>query len=320
MELTQLKYFQAAAQEGNFTRAAKKANISQPALSKAILNLEDELGVKLFLRDGNRISLSHFGRILLEEVNLAILHLDTGVKNARVRAGLEQGHVSIAMSEAITITKPIEDFLSDYPNVYFQELPASTLQLDESLLTGKADFGLTYEKIANPKISWQELYQDRMSVLLHKDHPLSGRKVIELRELEGEHILQGDNFGRLSFVREMGEDIGFSPNIVYEGTDKSLVGRLVSKKIGIAFAPLSVSLGLDQATHFPYEEGSVVYIPLKDDFWHKTIGIVSLAGRVTSQAAEVLRSRIIDYFHALPAAWVSEQSGTDNSKEEPAWN
>ena len=72
MELTQLKYFQAAAQEGNFTRAAKKANISQPALSKAILNLEDELGVKLFLRDGNRISLSHFGRILLEEVNLAI--------------------------------------------------------------------------------------------------------------------------------------------------------------------------------------------------------------------------------------------------------
>ena len=92
-----------------------------------------------------------------------------------------------------------------------------------------------------------------MSVLLHKDHPLSGRKVIELRELEGEHILQGDNFGRLSFVREMGEDIGFSPNIVYEGTDKSLVGRLVSKKIGIAFAPLSVSLGLDQATHFPYD-------------------------------------------------------------------
>ena len=118
----------------------------------------------------------------------------------------------------------------------------------------------------------------------------------------------------------MGEEIGFFFFIVYEGTDKSLVGRLVSKKIGIAFAPLSVSLGLDQDAHFPYEEGSVVYIPLQDDFWHKTIGIVSLAGRVTSQAAEVLRSRIIDYFHALPAAWALEQSDTDNSKGEQAWN
>lgn len=314
MELTQLKYFQAAAQEGNFTRAAKRTNISQPALSKAILNLEEEIGVKLFLRDGNRVSLSHFGHILLEEVDLAMLHLDTGVKNARVRAGLEQGHVSIAMSEAITITKPIEDFLTDHPNVYFQELPASTLQMEESLLTGQVDFGITYEKIVNPKISWQELYHDRMSVLLHKDHPLAGRSVIELRELEGEHILQGDNFGRLSFVREMGEEIGFSPNIVYEGTDKSLVGRLVSKKIGIAFAPLSVSLGLDQEAHFPYEEGSVVYVPLKDDFWHKTIGIVSLAGRITSQAAEVLRGRIIDYFRSLPAAWELGQSGSAQDK------
>lgn len=320
MELTQLKYFQAAALEGNFTRAAKKANISQPALSKAILNLEDELGVKLFLRDGNRISLSHFGQILLEEVNLALLHLDTGVKNARVRAGLEQGHVSIAMSEAITITKPIEDFLSEYPNVYFQELPTSTLQMEESLLTGKVDFGITYEKLVNPKISWQALYQDRMSVLLHKDHPLAGRKEIELRELEGEHILQGDNFGHLSFVREMGEEIGFFPNIIYEGTDKSLVGRLVSKKIGIAFAPLSVSLGLDQEAHFPYEEGSVVYVPLKDDFWQKTIGIVSLAGRVTSQAAEVLRRRIIDYFHSLPAAENLNQSSAGGMKEGMVWN
>lgn len=112
----------------------------------------------------------------------------------------------------------------------------------------------------------------------------------------------------------MGEEIGFSPNIVYEGTDKSLVGRLVSKKIGIAFAPFSVSLGLDQEAHFPYEEGSVVYVPLKDDFWHKTIGIVSLAGRITSQAAEVLRGRIIDYFRSLPAAWDLGQSGSAQDK------
>lgn len=303
MELTQLKYFQAAAKEGNFTRAARELHISQPALSKGIIHLEEEIGVKLFLRDGNRISLSHFGRLLLEEVDSAILHLETGVKNARIRAGLDYGHVSIAISEAITITRPIEEFLVAYPNVYFQELPASTIQMEESLLSGTVDFGITYERTSHPKISWQPIYQDRMAVLLHKDHPLAARKEIELQELVNERILQGDNFGRLSFVRDLGEENGFSPKIVYEGTDKSMVGRLVSKNIGIAFSPISVSLGLANDTHFPYERGLVVYVPLVDNFWRKTIGIVSLHDHYISQAAVTLRDRIISYFQSLPPAY-----------------
>ena len=136
MELTQLKYFQAAAREGSFTRAARSLNVSQPALSKAVQHLEDEIGVKLFLRDGNRIALSYFGKLMLEEVDSAILHLETGVKNARIRAGLDQGRVSIAISEAITIPNPIEEFLVEHPGVDFQELPESTHQMEESLLDG----------------------------------------------------------------------------------------------------------------------------------------------------------------------------------------
>lgn len=308
MELTQLKYFQAAAREGNFTRAARSLNVSQPALSKAIIHLEDEVGVKLFIRDGNRISLSHFGKLLLEEVDSAILHIDTGVKNARIRAGIDYGHVSVAVSEAITITKPIEDFLVQYPNVYFQELPASTIQMEESLLSGTVDFGVTYEKIVHPKIVWQPIYYDRMAVLLHKDHPLAHRAEIELHELANERILQGDNFGRLSFVRGMGEENGFSPNIVYEGTDKSMVGRLVSKNVGIAFSPVSVSLGIEHEDHFPYEDGMVIYVPLVDNFWQKTIGIVSLKDHYISQAAALLRDRIIKYFQALPPAYPSKHN------------
>ena len=303
MELTQLKYFQEAAREGNFTKAARNLNISQPALSKAIQHLEDEIGVKMFLRDGNRISLSHFGKVLLEEVDSAILHLDAGVKNARIQAGLAQGHVAIAISEAITLARPIEDFLVDYPDVYFQEFPASAIQMEESLLTGIVDFGITYEEIVHPKIRWQPLYRDRMAVLLHRDHPLASRKEINLQELTNEHILQGDNFGRLSFVRGLGEANGFSPKIVYEGTDKAMVGRLVSKNIGIAFSPVSVSLGITQNDRFPYEDGLVVCVPLADNFWNKTIGLVSLYDQVVSQAAVTLRDRIVSYFQSLPPAY-----------------
>lgn len=305
MELTQLKYFQAAAEECNFTRASRRLNISQPALSKAIGNLEDELQVKLFVRDGNKISLSPYGQSFLEEVNTAILHLDAGVRNTRIQAGLDYGHIAIAFSGAITLTKPIEYFLIEHPNVYFHELPTSTLQMEDLLLNGTIDFGITYDPIDNPKIVWRPIYQDRMSVLLPPNHRLSHRKSIRLEELDGERVLQGDNFGKLSFVRDFYYGSVFSPKIVYEGTDKAMVGRLVSAGVGIAFAPLSVSLSLHSHEKFPHEDGAeeLVYVPLVDNFWHRSIGVVHLRDHYVSQAAQTLLDRIIAFYDELPPAF-----------------
>ena len=141
-----------------------------------------------------------------------------------------------------------------------------------------------------------------MAVLLHKGHPLAKRKEIELRELNDERVLQGDNFGRLSFVRELGSENEFLPRIVYEGTDKSLVGRLVSRNIGIAFSPVSVTLGMGKVTNFPYEDDLVVCVPLVDNFRHKTIGMVSLKDHYISQAAAALKEEIISFFRQLPPA------------------
>ena len=305
LELTQLKYFQAAAEECNFTRAARRLNISQPALSKAIQNLEDEIEVKLFVRDGNKIALSPYGRSFLEEVNSAILHLDEGIRNTRIQAGLDYGHIAIAISGAITITKPIEYFLIEHPNVYFHELPTTNLQMEDRLLDGTIDFGITYDPIDNPKIVWQPIYQDRMSVLLPHNHRLAGQRVIQLEELTGERVLQGDNFGKLSFVRDFYYGSVFSPKIVYEGTDKGMVGRLVSAGVGIAFAPLSVSLSLHRYEEFPYRDGAenLAYVPLVDDFWHKSIGVVHLRDHYISRAAQALLDRIIAFYDDLPPAF-----------------
>ena len=305
MELTQLRYFKAAAEEGNFTRAARKLNVSQPALSKAVQRLEEELGLKLFVRDGNRISLNKFGRIFLEEVNSAILHLETGVKNTRVLAGLEQGHVSIAISAAINITRPIESFLLEYPSVYFQEIPADESQMLEALANGSVDFGVTYDRIDDPRIDWLPVYEDRMSVLLPRDHPLATRREIRLQELQNERVLQGDSFGRLSFIRDFDDGTVYTPNIVYEGTDKGMVGRLVDYNIGIAFAPLSVSLSMHFGEPAPTEGGALdlAYIPLVDTFWHKTLGIATLHEHFISAAARDLIERIRRHYAALPSAW-----------------
>ncbi len=305
MELTQLRYFKAAAEESNFTRAAQKLSISQPALSKAVQHLENEIGLKLFVRDGNKIALNRYGQVFLEEVNSALLHLETGLKNLAAMAGQEYGHISIAISAATNILKPVEEFLIEHPNVNFKEVPADAKQMEALLLSGQVDFGVTYDWIDNPKIDWLSVYEDRMSVLLPKGHPLSDRKEIRLKELENERVLQGDSFGRLSYVFDFSDGSVYSPNIVYEGTDKSLVGRLVSANVGIAFAPLSVSLSLHSKDHFPYEDGALdlAYIPLVDTFWHRTLGIVTLHDHFISKAASEFIDRIRAHYAKLPPAY-----------------
>lgn len=305
MELTQLRYFKAAAEENNFTRAAQKLNVSQPALSKAVQHLEDEIGLKLFVRDGNKIVLNRYGQVFLEEVNSALLHLETGRKNIAAMAGREYGHISIAISAATNITKPVEEFLIEHPNVNFKEIPADAKQMEEALLSGQVDFGVTYDRIDNPKIDWLTIYEDRMSVLLPKDHPLVSKKEIRLKELENERVLQGDSFGRLSYVFDFSDGSVYSPNIVYEGTDKGMVGRLVSEKVGIAFAPLSVSLSLHSKGTFPYEDGALdlAYVPLVDTFWHRTLGVITLRDHFISAAAMDLIDRIREHYAALPPAY-----------------
>lgn len=303
MELTQLRYFQAAAEECNFTRAAKRLNISQPALSKSIGNLEEELEVELFVRDGNRLALSSFGETFLNAVNAAVLHLDEGVKKARSSAGLDSGNVFVAVSEAITIANLIEKFLLDYPDVHFREIPASTLQMENSLMDGSIDFGVTYERIRNPKILWQPLYHDRMSVLLPHNHPLAGRKSIRMEELVGERIVQGDNFGRPNTFWQDYNNDNFVANTVYEGTNKSMVGRLVRQGTGIAFAPLSVTFGRKVLRDFGDEDVEIACVPLEDDFWHKTVGIVSLRDHQWSKAAAELLTRIKNYYASMPPAF-----------------
>lgn len=305
MELTQLRYFKAAAEENNFTRAAQRLNVSQPALSKAVQNLEREIGLELFVRDGNRIVLNRFGQIFLNEVNDALLHLETGVKNMVTMAGQEYGHISIATAAATNISTPIEEFLIAHPNVIFKETPADAQQMEEALLRGRIDFGVTYDRIDNPKIDWLPIYEDRMSVLLPQSHPLSGRKVVRLKELENERVLQGDSFGRLSYVFDFSDGSVFTPNIVYEGTDKGLVGRLVNHNVGIAFAPLSVSLSLHAKERVPLSDEvlDLAYIPLEDTFWHRTLGIATLHNHYISQAAEDLIETIRQHYASLPPAY-----------------
>ena len=295
MELNQIKYFQTIAEEGSFTKAAQKLYLSQPALSKSMARLESELGVELFTRQGMRLELNTVGRLFLSQMETAMRQIADGVQCVRDQAGLEQGCVSIALSESIELDHLFEQFLCDYPNVHFQEKYYPIDEIGAKLLDGTCDFAVLSQQLCSPNINWLPLFDDHICVLLSRSHPLANRNKIFAEQLSQERIAQGDrSFRSHNYVREICARAGFEPNIIYEGGNPGMVGRLVDRGLAIALVPKSITLALGQ--YVPTLNESSITIPLADPQPPRVIGIASVFGHYQSKAALALYDRVQDFY------------------------
>ena len=298
MELAQIRYFQTIAAEGSFTRAAQKLFLSQPALSKSMSRLEDELGVELFARHGVRVELNNFGRLFLSQMETVMRQISDGVKCVRDQAGLEHGTVSVALSESIELDHLFEEFLCAYPDVHFQEKYYPVEEVEAKLLDGTCDFAILSQQICSTHISWLPLFNDQICVLLPKLHPLAHRDKIYAEELSQERIAQGDrSFRTRHYVHDICERAGFQPNIIYEGGNPGMVGRLVDRGIAIALVPRSITLALSQ--YVPSLNENSVTVPLADPCPQRTIGIASAFGHYQSKASLQLYERVCHFYKSL---------------------
>ncbi|GAK40550.1 LysR family transcriptional regulator [Paenibacillus urinalis] len=119
MELLQLHYFRTVAQLEHMTKAAEQLRIAQPALSKTIARLEEDLGVPLFRRNGRQIRLNEYGRSFLQRVELVLSTLEEGRRELEDMAGLNQGRIEIAIQDPDRIGEPLKLFSKKYPNAKF---------------------------------------------------------------------------------------------------------------------------------------------------------------------------------------------------------
>ena len=140
MDILQLRYFKTVAETGSFTRAAEQLHMTQSALSRSIAKLEDELGLRLFERDGNRITLNRFGERFLQDSVSILSDLSDCVRAVREMAEQEQGDVSVGISRDIFLDHLIRQFLIDYPRTSFHCYLLSPEQMHDTLLNGTVDF------------------------------------------------------------------------------------------------------------------------------------------------------------------------------------
>ncbi len=291
MDISKLKYFQVTAQLEHMTKAANELNVSQPALSKTISQLEMSLGSPLFQRKGRQIRLNQFGEILLERTNAALLEIEEGERQIKELAGLDEGIISIAATLPHTLSILLGGFLKLYPNVRIKQYHAFSTKMKKILENAQVDLCISTYPITGKGIEWIPLIDEEIFLSVPKEHHFSTRKSVLLIEAKNEKFigsLPGHGFRAIS--DSFCEQAGFKPNTTIEVENGGTILQLVGMGYGITFSP-----GLSLLMNHP----GVVHIPIESPICRRTIGIAYKKNHYVSKASERFRQYVIDFFSSL---------------------
>jgi DNA-binding transcriptional LysR family regulator len=296
MEWQQLEYFQTVARMQHFTRAAKKLAISQPALSRSIARLEEELGVPLFERSGRSIRLNRYGELFLKQVDAALGLINEGVQKLRDMVDPERGTVYLAFLHTLgahLVPDLLSCFRKKYPYIQFHLSQDASSVLFERLKTGELDLCLSSKPEEISGVVWKELFRDELYVIVPIHHPLADRNEIDLWEIADEPFIslkKGYSFRALT--DRLCREAGFTPNITFEGEEITTVAGLVSAGLGVALIPETGGEDIRQIRR----------LHVKSPRCQRVIGIAWMEGRYLPPAAQLFRQFVLDYFrpHSTP--------------------
>ncbi|MER5946272.1 LysR family transcriptional regulator [Streptomyces sp. NPDC001904] len=262
MELRQLRYFLALAEECHFGRAAARLHVAQPALSQQIKQLERELGVTLFNRSTRRVEATEAGRQLTGYARALVAEEERARTHLHELATGHAGRVSVGFIGTATY-----DVLPRVARTVRARLPGITLDLRGELLTPELVEGLasgTYDlavlrgRVTADDLRVTSLRSEPLVAVLPAHHPLAGRPRITLEELADEPFVVHPSRSRSSMydlVLSACERAGFRPVSLTEVGETATLVVFVAAGHGVALVPQSVrSLSLE----------GVVYVPLAD--------------------------------------------------------
>jgi LysR family transcriptional activator of glutamate synthase operon len=245
MEIRQLRYFLALAQELSFTKAAIRANVAQPALSRQVRKLEDELGTALVDRTSRRVQLTAAGQRL---VTHATKILDD-IENARAEIlqikDLSTGRLAIGTTQTpgpLNVAQLLFDFHALHPGIELAVREELSVSIADRIRTDELDLGLVSEipEPARHGLDLQEIASEPLVVALPPGHRLAGNVEVDFGALENESFIlfpEGATI-RTTFDR-LAAQYGADPHIAFVTTDTDRMRELVGRGLGISLLPES---------------------------------------------------------------------------------
>ncbi|WP_319449075.1 MULTISPECIES: LysR family transcriptional regulator [unclassified Mycobacterium] len=246
MELRQLEYFVAVAEEANFTRAAQRVHISQSGVSAQIRQLERELGHQLFDRSSRIARLTAAGEAALEPARTALAAATSVQLAVDEVAGLLRGRLSIGMVVGCTISPlfdAMEKFHRDHPGVEMSVHEGNSEQMIAAIRSGELDIALIGVAGSPPDgLEALTLVSEPLGALVPRGHPLADRKRIAVNDLAGEPIVSMPVGTGIRAALDIAcATAGFTPDISIEASAADAVADFVERGLGIGVLSASMT-------------------------------------------------------------------------------
>lgn len=239
MEIRQLMYFIQIVKSGTYSAAAKQLYLSQPALSKAVKHLEEELGAKLLVQGDKRSEPTDVGRVLFErgqqlirEYNDLLGAVDEA--NSRNRGRLHFG-IPYGLGQ-ILFYRLTADFSRAFPEMELVVSGHGSSHIREEVLAGRLDIGATLiPPEPEPGLEATVIMRDQFFLLLPRAHPLAGREGVRFAQLrEEQFILLNEEFVMTRMTRQSCAMAGFAPRVKIVANRSDFIAELVADGQGIA--------------------------------------------------------------------------------------
>jgi len=279
MELFQVRYFLALAKSLNFTRAAEACNVSQPALTRAIQRLEDELGGPLLYRERSLTQLTALGQAMLPHLEAAHAAAETAAAQAAAFRRRDSAPLRLGMDDTISaaiLAPALVALREKIKGVEFSLSEAPSPALIDRLLEGKLDSALLVEPEKPPeRLERWRLFRDRYVVLCPDGHPLARLDAVPVRALGEEGIIGRDreDSNLQQALTRLCAAHGVTPQLRLSCAGEDQVRQMVAAGLGIALS----------AGHQP-AGGGIVARPLADRTAFRDIVVAAVAGRPHSPA------------------------------------
>lgn len=243
MDLRQLRYFIATAEEGHLGRAALRLHLSQPALSRQIQLMEQHLGAPLFTRTPRGVVLTQMGEMLLADARNVHQLFDQAIERTQRAGRGELGTLDVG-----TFGTALLDYVPDLLARYARSHPEVTLSLHhapiEQLVTalrqGRVQVVFERRVLDEPDIVSHVAVRERAYLALHAQHPLAAQDSVDIMALRGEPLIGGCEAGRPRGTVEFCREHGFEPTLVREVPDMTVGVALVASGVGGCIVPQSL--------------------------------------------------------------------------------
>jgi len=288
MNLHQLELFLAVGEEGSVTRGAERAAVSQPAVSRAIADLEASLGERLFDRGPKGVAPTEAGRVLLDYAKrIFALKREAGEALSDLR-GLESGRLSIGASTTIgdyLLPPAIARFLARYPSIDLSVEIGNTDAIQAGVLEGRYDVGFTEGQIDPGRFAVDVLRTDELVVFSAPNHPLARAETVGLIDVaEYPFVMREEGSGTRRIVEDRFREAGIQPRVACALGSTNAIKRAVATGLG-----LGIVSALAVATEVERGEAIIIRTPLS---LTRQLHTIRLAWRRESAALRAFLARL----------------------------